>query len=193
MNVRLYFTIGMPAWPARRIMVQISSIARSRAGSLASRISGISALAIGAEDMGNGTQSSVIPNDSTCFRRRPSASRLHAFSTSRPRFPLQILVTPNAASARSVISVWSCWWPAFISTGRRRPGVAAVAACAVPLRLSAAAPTEAVDINRRRPMGAADVSGDRAGGKRGSFMREGNGATAVPSCEEIPPVGCHWK
>ena len=42
-------------------------------------------------------------------------------------------------------------------------------------------------------MGAADVSGDRAGGKRGSFMREGNGATAVPGCEEIPPVECHWK
>ena len=104
MKVRLYFTMGMPAWPAWRIIVQISAIARSRSGSLARRISGISARLISRELIGNGTQSSVSPNDSTCFRSRSNASTLHSSSTFRPIAPLQIWFTPNAASARRVIS-----------------------------------------------------------------------------------------
>jgi len=101
MNVRLYLTSGMPARPQFRIIWQMFSMARSRAGSFAKRISGSSALVISLELIGSGTASSVTPNDSTCRRSRMSASTDHS-SMFAERWPLQMWFTPNAARARSV-------------------------------------------------------------------------------------------
>ena len=42
MNVRLYFAAGMPARATLRIIWQMSSICRSRSGSLPSRMAGFS-------------------------------------------------------------------------------------------------------------------------------------------------------
>ena len=70
MNVRLYFTDGMPA--RADVADHLADVVDLPVaiGALASRIAGLSLREISLELSGSGTMSSVMPNDSTRSRRR---------------------------------------------------------------------------------------------------------------------------
>jgi hypothetical protein len=78
----LYLSDGMPARAVLRIIWQTSSISRSRSGLLPSMMFGSSKRLMSFELIASGNMSSVMPNDSTCSRKRESESTDH-FSSSR--------------------------------------------------------------------------------------------------------------
>ena len=77
----LYLSEGMPARAALRIIWQTSSISRSRSGLLPSMMFGSSNRVMSLELIGSGIMSSVIPNDSTCSRKRERLSTDHLSSS----------------------------------------------------------------------------------------------------------------
>ena len=77
----MYLTCMMPARAQLRIIVQMSSMLRSRSGLVPSMIAGISALEISAELIGSGSMSSETPCAWARSRRFDSASTDHASSS----------------------------------------------------------------------------------------------------------------
>ena len=122
MNVRLYFTDGMPARAVLRIIWQMPSICFWRSGSVPSRIAGLSLRLISDELSGSGTMSSVRPNDSTRSRSAISASTDHAASIAGAGSRLQMWLTPKPASTRRIASESPCCVPAFMRAGCRVRG-----------------------------------------------------------------------
>ena len=114
-TVRLYFSAGMPARAAFRIIWQRSSISLSRSGLRPSRIFGFSDRLISFELRGSGTMSSAIPNLSTRSLSRINPSTDHRSSSLTAGSVLQMWLTPSAARTASVSSEESCWVPTFIS------------------------------------------------------------------------------
>jgi hypothetical protein len=130
-------------------MVQIASISRSRSGLRPSIRFGFSALAIGCELRGSGTQSSVMPKDSTRSRSFVSPSTDHCSSRRAEGSVLQMLFTPSAARTARVASVESCCVPTFMRARLRAEGAGA-AACAAD-HSPAAAPRAATPASRPNP------------------------------------------
>jgi hypothetical protein len=77
----LYLSDGMPARAVLRIIWQTSSISRSRSGLLPSMMFGSSKRLMSFELIASGNMSSVMPNDSTCSRKRESESTYYVSSS----------------------------------------------------------------------------------------------------------------
>src|SRR5262245_1325068 len=110
-------------------------------------MAGISARVISEELIGSGTMSSEMPCDATTSRSLESPSTDHASSIFGDGSPLQMLVTPNAAQARRMGSVWPCCVPTFILTfgdvvGATIPDLAGACATCAETTASARAPTD---------------------------------------------------